>query len=275
MRLPVAPAAILLLAPALAAQSPATPPAAPAAPAAPTLTLTIFGGAITGHDLWTVERQPVCILSGATCSAEDDTVRLARQLSPSLVLGLSAAYFPGPALGFQGEIVYLGLPIDDTCGAAAFRDQRNADLCADVTAAAGGGSAIAFFLGATVRPSPFSALSPYARLGAGVVAYSSSTIEVVGTYLDGGRVRTRELIADAGGGRARPGFLAAVGITSALGPGYRFRLELRDVYGGFDTVTGPANRQGLDAATGSAYHHHIGLVLGLDIVLEHKRGRRY
>jgi hypothetical protein len=39
-------------------------------------------------------------------------------------------------------------------------------------------------------------------------------------------------------------------------------------------VTGPANDLAI-APTASKYYHHFALVMGLDIVLERKRGRRY
>lgn len=244
-------------------------------PASPTLSLTIFGGLTTGHHLWSVDRQPICVLSGSTCSADDDTVRVSRSLSSSIVLGLAASYYPRGTLGVRAEIVYLGLPTDDTCSGAAFRDQRNADLCDFVTSAAGSGSAVGFFLSAAVRATRFSGVSPYVRLGGGVIAYSSSTIEVVGTYADGGALRSRALIAHDGGGGVSPSLVAAAGVTAALGPGYQLRIEVLDVYNPFEVVTGPADRIGQNAATGTRAFHHVNLTIGLDIVLEQRRGRRY
>ena len=245
-------------------------------PDQPTLVLTIFGGATTGNDLWTVAQQPLCVLEGTGCSANDDTLRLVRKVNSSLVLGLSAEYYPRAAVGLYGEIVYLGLGLDDTCSAPAFRDQRNADLCANVSAAAGTGSGIAFLAGATVRPPRAASVTPYVRLGGGVLGYGTSTVEVAGTYVESGLgPRTREVIRGPKGGSATPVVLAAMGLTAGSGSGYRLRVEARDVYTGFRTVTAPANRQGLGATSETRFFHFVGLIIGLDIVLEQKRGRRY
>ena len=69
--------------------------------------------------------------------------------------------------------------------------------------------------------------------------------------------------------------MAALGVTAPIGPGYQLRIEARDVYASFRVVTGPATRQGLGATAGTKPFHHVALTIGLDIVLEQKRGRRY
>jgi len=256
----------------------ATPAAAQSNPQ-PTIVLTIGGGVVTGHGLWTIERQPLCILGGGgACTGTYDTLRIARSISPSLTLGASGTYFPWPNLGFHAEISYIGLPIDDTCTPVRlFPDppnERGQQMCDNLTAAKGTGGAISMFVGATLRAASRKAISPYARFNVGIVNMTTSTTEVVGTYVEAGGILERQIIEDINGSGASFMLGAAAGLTTPIGTGYQFRLEVRDIVNSITRVTGPANDLAI-APTDSKYYHHLGLVMGLDIVLERKRGRRY
>ena len=256
----------------------ASPAAAQTKPQ-PTIVLTISGGVVTGHGLWTVEKQPLCVLGGGgACTGLYDTLRIARSISPSLILGASGTYFPWPHLGFHAEISYLGLPIDDTCAPVFLNpdppNQRGDQMCDNLTAAKGTGGAISMFVGATLRAASRKAISPYARFNIGMVNLTSSTTEVVGAYVDAGGLQERQIIEDLDGRGASFMLGAAAGLTTPIGAGYQFRLEVRDIVNSLTRVTGPANDLAI-APTDSKYYHHFGLVMGLDIVLERKRGRRY
>lgn len=244
------------------------------------LVLTILGGVATGHELWTVERQPLCVLDAANqCSSTYDTLRLSRGIGSSIVLGAAATYFPTPLVGFHAELSYLGLPIDGGCGVVGsyYPDPgtKNEQLCDDIQSQAGTGSAVAIFGGVTLRATPRRALSPYVRGSVGVVSQQRSMIEVVGGFVDGsGNFRERQVIADPNPHTASVMLGGAAGLTSPLGPGYQFRLEVRDVASRLDRLTGSANGLGI-APTASRFYHHIALTLALDVILEKKRGRRY
>jgi hypothetical protein len=245
----------------------------------PNLVLTIGGGVVTGHGLWTVDKQPLCLFGGGgVCTGQYDTLRIARTISPSLIIGASGTYFPWPHLGFHAEISYLGLPLDDTCTPMFLNpdppDNRAQQMCDNMTAEKGTGGAISLFVGATLRAASRKAISPYARFNIGMVNLSTSTTEVVGAYVDAGGIRERQIIEDLNGRGASfmTGF--ALGITTPLGSGYQFRLEARDVITSLTRVTGPANDLAI-APTDSRYYNHWGLVMALDVILEQKRGRRY
>jgi hypothetical protein len=257
----------------------APPPVVAQSNPQPTIVLTISGGVVTGHSLWTIEKQPLCLLgAGGGCSGLYDTLRIARSISPSLILGASGTYFSSPNLGFHAEISYLGLPIDDTCTPLFLNpdppSQRAQQMCDNITGAGGTGGAINIFVGATLRASSRKTLSPYARFNIGLVNLSTSTTEVVGAYADASGVQERQIVEDLGGSGARFMTGAAIGLTTPVGTGYQFRLEVRDVVTSLTRVTGPANDLAI-APTEDKYYHHLGLVFGLDIVLERKRGRRY
>jgi len=245
----------------------------------PTIALTIGGGVVTGHGLWTIDRQPVCLLNQSTgaCSGLYDTLRISRSIAPSIVLGASGTYFPWRQIGFHAEISYVGFPNDDACFARFLNpdaDQRGQQMCDNLSAASGSSSAISLFVGTTVRAASRRAISPYVRASAGFVNFSGSTTEVVGAYSDGTGVHERQLIQDLRPGGLKPMFGVAGGITSPIGSGYQFRLEMRDLIVSMERVTGPANDLTV-AAVENHFFHHFALILGLDVVLERRRGRRY
>src|SRR5437867_4204109 len=78
----------------------------------PNLVLTLFGGAVSGHFLWGIDRQPLCVLQGSggvfSCTSLYDTLTLSRKVSASIVAGASGSYFKSAHVGVQGEIYYLG-----------------------------------------------------------------------------------------------------------------------------------------------------------------------
>lgn len=244
----------------------------------PNLVLSIVGGAVTGHSLSAIAKQPFCLLNpGGSCSGNYDTLRLSRTISSSIALGASATYFPWPHVGFHAELSYLGLPIDDGCVGVFYNpdvDQKAQQICDNLQGVSGAGGAITLFAGVTVRAGSRRAFSPYLRTSIGVVNLSRSTVEVVGDYVDGTGPQERQVISDQTPRHLSPMFGVATGFTTGLGPGYQLRVEARDVITSLERVTGAANDLTI-APVASRYYHHFALILGLDVVLERKRGRRY
>jgi hypothetical protein len=245
----------------------------------PNMVLTILAGVVTGHDLWIIDKQPLCLLgAGGACSGNYDTLRLSRSISPSLALGAAATYFPWPHVGFHAEVSYLGLPMDDGCiGPVTYQpdaDNRAQQMCDNLGGQAGSGGAISLFVGVTLRAATRRAFSPYVRGSVGMVNLSRSTVEVIGAYVDGTGPQERQVIFDQSPRRRTPMFGAAAGFTSPLGTGYQFRLEVRDVMTSLERVTGPANDLAISPVA-TSFYHHFALILGFDVVLERKRGRRY
>jgi hypothetical protein len=255
------------------------PPLAAQTPDQPNLTLTLFGGAVTGHSLWTVAQQPLCVLTGNSCDpTASDTLSLKREVSSSIVAGASATYFRGPHLGLQGEIYYLGLPFQDSCAPVvpykADADSKNQQLCDNLSSATPSVGAIAVFLGVILRASGSHAISPYVRADGGAVLYSGGTLQVSGNFQQGGTFYSRAVIQDDHPKTTSISAQIGAGFTARVVPGYQFRFEVRDAIVPLRVVTGPADGLGQVPSTTRTYHHY-GLTLGLDVVLEKKRGRRY
>jgi opacity protein-like surface antigen len=261
------PVALLLIPRVFAAQTPSQS----------TLVLTAYIGVASGHALWNVDRQPVCQLAGGppifTCSGQTDTMGLTRDVSSSIAAGLAMVYFPARVVGLEVDINYLGLPFDTNCRAIKVTDSKNQDLCTTITASSRSSSSISFDFGVIARAAP-GGFSPYARAGIGILASSASSVEVLGSFTQGGAVYTRTVIADDHPRRGSAALTVGGGVMAALGPGYVFRLEVKDVYASLARIEGPANALGI-APTSTRAYHHIALTMGLGIVLERKHGRRY
>jgi hypothetical protein len=244
----------------------------------PSLVLTIFAGAATGNSLWNIPSQPFCVLAGTSCSALIDTLRLTRDVTSSLLAGAGATYFQSPHLGFTLEVFYLGVPLDDTCTGVFYNtdaERRNEQLCDNISGSSLSSSSIAFFGGVVLRAAPTRAISPYVRAGAGLLSYSTGTVEMSGIYVvSNNTIESRAVIVEEKPKKGAFTAQAAAGFTFRLSPAYQFRFELRDVLSPMEHVTGPANNLGR-VSTVTRVHHRVALTLGLDIILEKKRGRRY
>jgi hypothetical protein len=239
----------------------------------PSIMLTIFAGAGTGHGLWVVEKQPLQVLG----TSQYDTLRLVQEITPSIIVGAAATYFPSAHVGFHVELSYVGFPVDGGCTGVFFNpdsEHKNEQTCADIQQRGPDGGSIAILTGVTLRAASRRSVSPYGRLNLGIVNQSRSTIAMDGGFVTAGGIGVRQVIGDPKPQRTVATFGAALGFTRQISPGYQFRWEVRDIAVPMKRLTGPANPLGA-GPTASRLYHHFSLILGLDVVLEKKRGRRY
>lgn len=242
------------------------------------LALTILGGAVTGHSLWDVPIQPVAVLdSNGVPTAVNDTVHLRREVTSSIVVGAAATYFFSPHFGMHAEISYMGLPYDDSCTGTFHPDaqNKNQQVCSDIASRSGAGGSISLYVGATLRAAASRSLSPYVRANIGIVTTPHSSVAMIGNFFPG--PQEIPFINDPSPRSSGPMFGLAAGFTQPLGKngGYAFRVEVRDVISSFEQLTGQADPVTLLAPTEIKSYHHFSLTLGLDVVLEKARGRRY
>ena len=249
----------------------------------PNLILTIYGGASSGHALWDIPRQT--LLYHNSSSNTPDTVALSRRINSSISAGVIATLFQSAHFGTSLEIAFRTLSFDDSCRPVApFQVQGRADtlmhqnevLCNNINASANSGSVLSFVLGGTLRVPTRGSLSPYFR---GAVAVSNTTISTVAVAEvqpadTTGFPVARAVIVDESPRRYSLGLQVGAGLTTALGPGYRFRLEVRDEMISFERNDTAVNAIGIGDRS-SKFFHHVGLVIGLDVILEQKRVRRY
>lgn len=248
----------------------------------PRLVITVFAGALTGHPLWGVGRQPIEVRDTAPTFAPTglyDTLRLSRRVTSSLTAGMSATYYPSEYLGYQLELSYLGLTLESGCSMLnsppmTDADQKNTQLCNSIAAGQVSASALAVHGGITLRASSRGSFSPYVRAAAGLTSIGRSTIATEGSFNEDGQTYSRALVVEGNPGSIDASFLIGIGLTSPLGPGYQYRLEIHDILASQTRLDGAVNGLGLGPSSKKMYHH-FALLMGIDIVLERKRGRRY
>ena len=223
-----------------------------------------------GGVVWAVPAQPILVPTGT------DTLALQRDLNSGFGFLFSATYAPGRYIGFAADVLVMGLGSGDRCrivrtGGGTFTE----DLCGSLENTEYSSSTMVLAGGVVVRPGFQGTVQPYARLLGGLGVVQQSLIQTAGV------VRTMNGLADAAiynddsGTLLSPYYAVAIGATAAAGTGWQFRWELRDSYLSLPGITGATSRQGLTPKTTMRGHHLFSFSVGVDIVLERKRGRRY
>lgn len=233
-----------------------------------------------GSDLWSVEDQPI-----NTPGVGFDEVNLARSINGSLGALFSGMYFPKPSLGFTGEVFFMGVGLEDQCQVVtATPNPRTVEVCDDIDGASKSSSAVLLSVGAVLRAGSNQVVSPYVRANVGLLVSNLSPILTSGEVvvidtLPNGEI-TSELLQvviydDASSTRVTPGFVFGAGFTTVLGKGWQLRTEVRDNLVQIATVAGPTSPGDDSPEIVNQWKNLFSIVIGADVVLEKKRGRRY
>jgi hypothetical protein len=251
----------------LALLLPMAAPGALAAQARGSESTLIFGIAagVTGSErLWSVPAQAV----GSRIPA--DTVGITRDLDAGVGLAIYGIYFPKSAIGLSGEVFFVGNSYDDSCENVftAGIDSTVYYACRVIDGSSRSSTSLIATAGVMARAFPRRAISPYVRLSGGFSYTSRSST----------RLATQDISIynTKAGSSVHPSLIAGLGFSARSGGGdIQIRMEFRDALVAYSTITGPAPNGSVAPPTETRYHHLISLLLGVDIVLEKSRGRRY
>ncbi|MFL5403396.1 MAG: hypothetical protein ACJ8BF_11335 [Gemmatimonadales bacterium] len=234
------------------------------------LIFTLSAGIIGGKDLWSASPQPIQP-SGAV-----DTFALARRIRSTLAVSFSGTYFPGAHLGLVVEGFLVGLGFEDSCR-QLFSTGSSAvsALCKSIQGAEKAATAVILSAGPVFRLNSQSLVSPYARLGAGLVFSNQSSLRTTGILQTSGGPSGFDVYTDDHESRVDPAFALGVGFTAAVARGYQLRWEVRDNLVGIQRVIGTTSEAGLIPPHTLEYKHLLSMTIGVDVVLERRRGRRY
>ncbi len=234
------------------------------------LVVGVSAGWIGGVGLWSVPNQP--ILAGPQ---QQDIFGLERRVRSNLTFIGQGTFFPSDHVGISGEVSYLGLGTTDQClFVPGANDPFSRDACATINGDERSASAVALTGGVVLRPLSRAAIQPYARLMVGVALMPRSTIPLSAVL----GIREEEVLQvylEDGDKDARPTGVIAVGFSTAPTSGYQIRLEGRLTAVQLLTVTGPTASQNSVPPTRNVTKLLPSIVVGMDIVLEKRRGRRY
>jgi hypothetical protein len=234
------------------------------------LIFTVSGGAILGHHLWSVDKQPVQFISPT------DTVALGRRIRSSLAIGFGGTYFPGDYLGWAVEGFLVGLGFEDSCRLVF--SSGSADLataCQSIQGATKSASAVGLSGGPVVRFNSQSLFSPYVRANLGVVFSNQSSIRTIGQFPTDLGPSDLIVYDDDHESRVEPMLGLGAGFTAQVAPGYQLRWEVRDNITGVQRVTESTPAARVIPPHKVSYQHLFSLTIGFDVVLERRRGRRY
>ena len=236
------------------------------------LTLGIAAGYVASAMLWDIPNQPI-----ASTFEAPDIFHLHRETHSDISISGNATYYRGPHVGFTGEFTYIGLGTSDACNLV--QDNGDAELVAACNALKGAqGSAATTIVqgGVIVRPLARSFFQPYFKGAVGLAFTPSSSIQMRSTY---GSVGDTALILtiykDDNGKELRPTWTVAFGVSTAPSSGYQLHLEVRESWLPLGVVTGPTTGQGFVPPSKSVIKGFPSILVGFDIVLERRRGRRY
>jgi opacity protein-like surface antigen len=228
---------------------------------------TVSGAYIASKGLWAVSDQPV------QDPPSVDTFVLTRNISPTFGVGFSGAYFPGSSVGFTGDLLLLGLGYDDSCRIAGTpQSLQNVEVCDDIEEQDQSAAAVTVSAGANFRFFSREPISPFLRANVGVLFSNQSSV------LTQGVTDSRLLVTiydDEKRSRVSPGLSLGAGATMAISRGYHLRWEVRDNIVGIEAVTGPVAVQGQVPPHERVYKHMFSVLIGVDVILERSRGRRY
>lgn len=233
------------------------------------LVFTVSGAYIQGSGLWTVPRQTLLEFAPA------DTLFLTRSIKPSLGFGFSGTYFPGPNLGLTADAFLIGLGYDDSCRLVAPETStRNAEVCRSINSQDKSAAAVVLSAGGLARIASREFISPFFRASAGLLFANQSSVITSGTSASN-QGALLVIYDDEKRSSVHAAFGLGVGVTLAVGKGYHLRAEVRDNIVGIDRVTGPTPGARLVPPHETNFKQLFSVLLGVDIILERQRGRRY
>lgn len=232
-----------------------------------TMGLTYTGGT----DLWSVEDQPILVPGTGF-----DLIDLDRNISGSLGLLFSGMYFPKPSLGFVGEVFFMGIGMEDACGIASPNpNARTEELCQSINGSTNSSSAVMLSIGSVLRAGADKPISPYIRGQLGLLFNNTSPVGMSGTVVDNGQEYVVVVYDDPSDTQVTPSFVLGAGLTAVIGKGWQLRTEIRDNIVEIATVSGPT-APGVDSPqVVNEWKNLFSIVIGVDVVLEKRRGRRY
>ena len=236
------------------------------------LVFTVSGAYVQGRGLWTVNGQPVQQSVDDTTSITD-LYTINRSIKRTFGAGFSGTYYPGETIGLTADAFLLGLGFDDSCRLAEpVESARNREICNDIDQQEKSAAAVTLSTGAVFRFFSRELISPFARVSAGLLFSNQSSVLTQGVRNDGVLLTIYE---DSDRTRVSPSFALGVGATMPIGRAYHLRWEVRDNIVGIETVTGPTSAPRFEPPHERRYKHMFSVLIGIDVVLERNRGRRY
>jgi hypothetical protein len=234
------------------------------------LTFGVGLGIVGGRDLWSTSPQAVQFIVPA------DTFALSRRIRSTLAVSFSGTYFTGDNLGFGGEVFLIGLGFEDNCRHLFSSGSGDVGaVCRSIQGAKKSATSVALSAGPILRFNSRKPISPYARANLGLVISTHSSLRTQGSFPTDSGPEALIIYSDDHNSRIDPSLALGLGFTASVAKGYNLRWEIRDNITGVQRVTGTIPIAGFVPPHKRVFKHLFSMMIGFDVVLERKRGRRY
>lgn len=151
----------------------------------------------------------------------------------------------------------------------------NQNACAAIDQRDRAASAVTASAGVVLRASTRGDVQPYMRANIGLALVPRSTTAMVAFFGTDEEPLALVIYSEDDSKAAKPMGALSFGLTTAPRAGYQLRMEARATAVQLQTVTGPSPQGSLEPPHGSKWTILPSISVGLDIVLEKRRGRRY
>lgn len=230
-----------------------------------------------GTDLWNVRDQAIFGTFGT------DTADVSRIVRPTIGVSFLGVYYPNDRLGLSGEIHLLGLGYEDHCQLKTNSGDADTHIvCNTLNGAQSPGTAVAATVGGIFRPFPWTGVQPYVRGNVGLVLSEQSTIRVNVLYVSildtaatDQQISDYPMFEDSHPASISPTAAFAIGATGFISRSTQLRVEVKDNLVILKEVEGPVVYLAREPAWQQRVHHIFTLNIGMEVVLEKRRGRRY
>jgi hypothetical protein len=222
--------------------------------------------------MWRIDGQPL-----NDSFFNSDTATVSRDVRSTIGIAFTGVYYPNDHWGISGEAHLIGLGFVDGCTLRTNSGSiRNQQVCTALQGQESPGTAVAATVGGIYRPFQWSEFQPYVRLNVGLLVSQQSAIRMRATIVnDSGQLVDYYVFEDPHPASITPTMAIGGGMTAFVSRAYQIRFEMKDNIVSLEHVTGTVP-QPFDTPTSERKIHHIlSLTIGLEVVLEKKRGRRY
>jgi hypothetical protein len=225
-----------------------------------------------GTDLWSVRDQKIQTFA-------IDSADISRLIRPTIGITMIGVYYPNDRVGFTGEAHLIGLGYEDHCHLTTNSGATdNQTICTALNGKQSPGTAVATTVGTIFRPFPWTKMQPYVRGNFGVILSEQSAIRMIATYYsttDTQNVAQYNVYNEKHPASMTPTGALAFGVAGFIGRAYLLRVEAKDNFVILKTVTGTTQFANREPPWKQHMHQVLSLSVGMEVVLEKRRGRRY
>jgi hypothetical protein len=223
-------------------------------------------------NMWRIDGQPL-----NDNAFHSDTVTVSRNVRSTIGLAFVGVYYPNDHWGITGEAHLIGLGYSDGCVMrSASVSAQNQAVCTTLQGQESPGTTVAATIGGVYRPFQWADFQPYVRLNAGLLLSQQSAIRMRATIVgDSGQLIDYYVFEDKHPASISPTLAIGGGMTAFVSRAYQIRFEMKDNIVSLEHVTGTVPLSFETPPSVRKIHHILSLTIGLEVVLEKKRGRRY